>query len=114
MATSTAKSKRKSASTKSTSTKLISTKSTEPDITVLKKSSCPTLSQAGKIDYEISTNSNGVIHIGLTGNSGSGYFSKARQPVKEIINALEGTDNLTFQDPTKSAFTIRPLPCPIH
>jgi hypothetical protein len=99
METSPAKSKRKSALTKSTSAKSVTTKSTstkpvstkpaEPAFTILQKSKCPTLSQSGKIDYEISTNSNGVIHIGLTGNSGSGYFSKARQPVKEIITALE-------------------------
>jgi hypothetical protein len=89
METSPAKSKRKSALTKSTSAKSTPTKPTESEGTVLKKSSCPTLSQSGKIDYEISTNSNGVIHIGLTGNSGSGYFSKAKQPVKEIITALE-------------------------
>jgi hypothetical protein len=81
-----AKSKRKSISTKS---KPASTKPTDLDITILKKGSCPTLSQSGKIDYEITSDSNGAIHIGLTGNSGSGYFSKSRQPVKEIITALE-------------------------
>jgi hypothetical protein len=93
MATSTARSKRKSNSTKSTpgktTTKPATAKPTEPEVTNLKKASCPTLSQSGKIDYEITSDSNGVIHLGLTGNSGTGYFRKARQPVKEIITALE-------------------------
>jgi hypothetical protein len=84
-----AKSKRKSTSTKSATTKPATTKSTEQQFTVLTKSSCPTLSLSGKIDFQITSDSNGVIHIGLTGNSGTGYFSKAKQPVKEIITALE-------------------------
>jgi hypothetical protein len=99
METSPVKSKRKSALTKSTSAKSVTTKSTstkpvstkpaEPAFTILQKSKCPTLSQSGNIDFQITSDSNGVIHIGLTGNSGTGYFSKARQPVKEIITALE-------------------------
>jgi hypothetical protein len=39
--------------------------------TTLKKASCPTLSQTGFIDYEISRDSDGAIHIGLTGNRGN-------------------------------------------
>ena len=73
----------------STSTKTATTKPPEQEFTTLKIFSCPTLSQSGKIDYEISTDSNGAILIALTGNSGTGYFSKARQPVKEIVKALE-------------------------
>jgi hypothetical protein len=89
MTTSPTKSKRKSTSTKSATIKPATTKSTEPAFTILQKSKCPTLSQSGKIDFQITSDSNGVIHLGLTGNSGTGYFRKARQPVKEIITALE-------------------------
>ena len=56
--------------------------------TVLKKASCPTLSQTGTITYELSLDSNGQAYFSLTGNSGSGYFSKARQPLYAILNTL--------------------------
>jgi hypothetical protein len=69
--------------------KSTSTSTTTSAFTTLKKASCPTLSQTGFIDYEISRDSNGAIHIGLTGNSGTGYFNKNRLLVTEVINALE-------------------------
>jgi hypothetical protein len=63
--------------------------STTSAFTILKKASCPTLSQSGFIDYEISTDDNGAVFISLTGNSGAGYFSKSRQSLKDIIDVLE-------------------------
>jgi hypothetical protein len=70
-------------------TKKIKTTSTTSAFTTLKKASCPTLSQSGFIDYEVSADSTNTLFIGLTGNSGKGYFSKAKHPVTGIIDALE-------------------------
>jgi hypothetical protein len=49
-----------------------------PTFTTLKQQSCPTLSQQGFIDYQISQNDKGEVFFAITGNSGTGYFSKAR------------------------------------
>lgn len=76
----------------------------EPEVTVLKKASCPTLSQTGTIDYAIILDNTGAILIGLTGNSGAGYFSKARQPVTDVIDVLKDFEakfpitSLAFKD----------------
>lgn len=55
----------------------------------LKQATCPTLSQSGTIGYEFTVDDNEIVSIGLTSNSGSGYFSKAKQPVNDVISALE-------------------------
>ncbi len=62
---------------------------TETKLTTLKKASCPTLSQSGFIDYQISAGDKGEKYITLTSNCGSGYFSKTPQAVTKIIKALE-------------------------
>jgi hypothetical protein len=62
---------------------------TNPTYTTLKQASCPTLSLSGLIDYEVTLDTKGQVYFALTGNSGTGYFSKARQPLSAILDALE-------------------------
>ena len=56
-----------------------------PTFTTLKQQSCPTLSLSGFIDYEISLDSDGQVHFAIKGNSGTGYYSRARQPLTAIL-----------------------------
>ena len=63
--------------------------STNPAFTTLKQATCPTLSGSGTIGYEIAVDNNGITLLGLISNSGTGYFSKARQPVTDTLEALE-------------------------
>ncbi len=77
---------------------------TELKLITIKKASCPTLSRSGFVDYQISRDDKGVHYIGLTGNSGNGYFSKTCQPVTTIMKALEDFEaefpitSLAFKD----------------
>lgn len=65
------------------------TSTTNPNFTALKQASCPTLSLAGIIDYQITLDNDGQVYFAITGNSGTGYFSKAEQPLTAILDALE-------------------------
>jgi hypothetical protein len=82
--------KSKSTSTKPATTKSSSTKPTDPEVTILKKSNCPNLSQTGTIGYEISSDDTGAILFRLTSNSGAGYFnSKFRVGLNDALEALK-------------------------
>jgi hypothetical protein len=65
------------------------TESTDPEVTILKKATCPTLSGTGKIGYAISADDTGSILFGLTSNNGAGYFSKTKVGFNEIVEALK-------------------------
>lgn len=66
-----------------------STKPTDPEVTILKKATCPTLSGSGKIGYAISADDTGSILFGLTSNSGAGHFSKTKVGFNDIVEALK-------------------------
>jgi hypothetical protein len=61
----------------------------EPIITTIKKASCPNLSLTGTIGHEISRTESGVVIIGLTSSTGSGYYSKAKISLDDAIAALQ-------------------------
>lgn len=77
--------------TKSTApaTKENKTTTTKSAYKSLKKAKCPTLLGSGIIDFEISSKGSGELFIGLTGNSGTGYFSKERVSIIVILDTLE-------------------------
>ena len=60
----------------------------KPSYTILKKSTCPTLSRSETISFKISTDSTGDIYIRLTGNSGNGHYSKASVRLTDILDTL--------------------------
>jgi hypothetical protein len=62
--------------------------SPKPPLTTVKKSTYPTLSLSGTIGYQLSATDRGEILIGLTSNSGNGYFSKARQSANHCLDIL--------------------------
>ena len=49
---------------------------TTEDLRVLKQSTCPSLSGASTLTYEIGADANGALYFRITGNSGGGLFGK--------------------------------------
>jgi len=49
---------------------------TTEDLRVLKQATCPSLSGASTLTYEIGTDAEGGLFFRITGNSGGGLFGK--------------------------------------
>ena len=60
----------------------------EPEPTVLKEASCPSLSATSDITYQIGKTPDDTVHFRLTGNSGNGHFNSYWVPLPEILATL--------------------------
>ena len=72
-----------------TATKKTKPTTTTPGFSILKKSTCPTLSLSGTIGYEIANDNADGFRVRLISNTGNGFFSKAWITLDSVIDALE-------------------------
>ena len=61
----------------------------QPDMRILKTSTCPTLSGKSKLTYHIGCTPDSVIHLRIFSNSSSGAFSREWIALKDIQVALD-------------------------
>jgi hypothetical protein len=66
----------------------------QPDMRVLKTSTCPTLSGKSKLTYHVGCNPESEIHIRVFSNLGSGNFSKEWIALKDIQTAFDTSQYL--------------------
>jgi hypothetical protein len=60
-----------------------------PDMRVLKTSTCKTLSGKSTLTYQIGVTSDSVVHLRITKNTGAGFFSDEYISLDDIYRTLE-------------------------
>ena len=62
---------------------------TEPDMKVIKAGACVTLSQKSRLSYQIATDEDSGLHVRITKNTGSGFFSNEWISMDDVRTVLE-------------------------
>ncbi|MDO8270434.1 MAG: helix-turn-helix domain-containing protein [Gammaproteobacteria bacterium] len=83
------------APTKAKPTKATPAEAPENAIKVLKKGSCPSLSDTGMLSYEVGADDSGETYYRITANNAGGFFSKEWVAWSKIYAACNQCDWLT-------------------
>ena len=67
----------------------------ENAFTVLKKGSCPSLSDTGVLSYEVGTDEAGETYVRVTSNNAGGFFSKEWVAWSKIYGVCNGQESIT-------------------
>jgi hypothetical protein len=74
----------------------MTTEASKPEIRILKRASCPSLSGKSELAYSLACDAASEIMIRIDGNSGGGYFNRewiSFTGIMELINQAEGPFN---------------------
>jgi hypothetical protein len=61
----------------------------EPPLRILKKATCPTLSEKSTLTYAVACDHEKALHLQITANTGGGFFSQEWIPLKRIQQVLK-------------------------
>jgi hypothetical protein len=68
---------------------------TLPAISILKTSSCPTLSGSSNLQYQLGKDDTGTLHLRISGSDGGGFFSQEWVAWTDVQKALAAAEPIT-------------------
>lgn len=72
-----------------------STPQPNPEITIVKASTCPTLSQRSTLSYELGQSPDKAFHFRISHNDGGGFFSPEWVSWADILDAIKNVQPVT-------------------